>query len=230
MEVKVGLDGQAYLDGAAVTLEELAGRIAVLNREGGALTYYRESPATDGTDASAATFQAIIDLRPVIVLGSNAPSEWGRLEWVEVEEAPMVSRFFLARGERFLISAPGSTSRAPASSNPGDAEPPVVVGGPLSAEVEDDWLGWVDLLIRSDRVIETPPRQPELAMQEPARSRPSLHLRIAYDRRRWASWYPAAVAPSHILSFNADLWRLARHLVTGAGRRLSPAEAKQFFR
>jgi len=221
MVVKIGLDGQAYLDGAAVSLEELASRIAALNCEGGALTYYRESPATDGTDASAATFGAILDLRPVIVLGSNAPSEWGRLEWVEVEEAPMVSRFFLARGERFLISAP---------SNPGDAKPPVMLGGPLSAEAEDDWFAWVDLLIRSDRVIETPPHQPEFAMQEPARSRPSLHLRIVHDRGRWASWYPAASAPSHILSFNADLWRLARHLVSGAGRPLSPAEAKQFFR
>jgi hypothetical protein len=222
MVVKIGLDGQAYVDGAAVSLEELATRIAVLNREGGALTYYRESPATDGTDASAATFAAILDLRPVIVLGSNAPSEWGRLEWVEVEEAPMVARFFLARGERFLISVP---------LNPGDTKPPVLVGGPLSAEVEDDWFRWVDLLIRSDRVIETPPQQPELAMEEPARSRPSLHLRIAYDRGRWASWYPAASAPSHILSFNADLWQLARILVAGAERRpVSPAEAKQFFR
>jgi hypothetical protein len=157
MVVKVGLDGQAYVDGATISREELAARITAINREGGTVTYYRESPATDGTDAAAATFRAIIDQRPQIMLGGHAPPEWGRLEWVEVEEAPMVSRFFLARGERFLISPPAT---------PEDPKPAVAVGGPLAPEVEDEWLGQVDLLLRSDRVIETPVHHPELAMDD----------------------------------------------------------------
>jgi hypothetical protein len=223
--VKIGLDGRVYVDRTEVSPEELTERVAALNRSGGALTYYRESPETDGSEAAAAAFGRLIELRPAIRLGHEAPSEWGRLEWVELEEAPFVSRFFLARGEKFLISMPPTPS-AP--------KPPLRVGGPLPAELEDGPFDQIDLLVRSDRVMETPPHQPELTLGDSARSQPSLHLRIGYERARWASWYPIHDVPSHIASFHQDLWRVAGRFVDTfdptRGRELGPDEAREFFR
>ena len=225
MIVKIGLDGRVYVDREEVSPDVLSERVAALNRAGGALTYYRESPETEGSDAALDAFQRLVELRPVIRLGSRAPSEWGRLEWVEVEEAPFVSRFFLARGEKFLVSMPPT---------PSEPKPPVRLGGPLSAELEDGPFDEIDLLVRSDRVIETPPREPELTLSDSARSQPSLHLRIGYDRGRWASWYPIHDVPPHIASFHQDLWRVARRFVDtfdpSRERELGPDEARGFFR
>jgi len=222
--VKIGLDGRVYVDGAEISTDELTERVATLNRAGGVVTYYRESPETDGSEAAAEAFRRLIELRPAIRLGNQAPSEWGRLEWVEVEESPFVSRFFLARGEKFLVSMP------PAPSEP---QPAIRVGGPLPAEHEAGWFDQIDLLVRSDRVLETPLRQPELTLSDAARSQPSLHLRIGYDRGRWSSWYPIPDVPPHIASFHQDLWRVAGRFVAafdpGRGRELDPDEARGFF-
>ena len=225
MIVKIGLDGRVYVDREEVSPDVLSERVAALNRAGDVLTYYRESPETDGSEAAAEAFSRLIELRPTIRLGNMAPSEWGRLEWVEVEEAPFVSRFFLARGQRFLVSRP------PAPSEP---KPPVLVGGPLPAQEEDGPFDQIDLVVRSDRVIETPPREPELTLSDSARSQPSLHLRIGYDRGRWASWYPIHDVPPHIASFHQDLWRVAGRFIAAfdpsRARELGPDEARGFFR
>ena len=58
------------------------------------------------------TFKQLLALKPRIMMANNAPSEWGRLDWVEVQRNPAVSRIFLARGQRFLISPP-ATSASP---------------------------------------------------------------------------------------------------------------------
>src|SRR3984893_18392668 len=104
--VKVALDGQAYVDYQTASREQLAAALAAVTREGGSVTYYRESPETEGSDEAAATFAAIADLKPPLRLGGQAPSEWGRLDWVEVEQSPHLCRVFVARGQKFLVSAP----------------------------------------------------------------------------------------------------------------------------
>jgi len=224
MIVKVGLDGQAHVDHAPVTRRELLTRVDAAGREGDGITYYRESPETDGTDAAAETFAALLEARPRIRLGADAPSEWGTLTWVEMEEAPRVARFFMARGEKFLVSTPSS---------PLAPKPAVLVGGPMAPENEAGWLAQIDLLVRSDRVLETPPLHPELAMDDSVAGRPSLHLRIGYEERRWASWYARDEIPPHIESFRSDLWRVAGRLVAASARSgwrpLGAEEASRLF-
>jgi hypothetical protein len=221
--VKVGLDGQAYVDFRAVGREQLAADVATVTREGGSVTYYRESPETEGSDAAAETFAAIVALKPPIRLGGQVPSEWGRLDWVEVEQAPHLCRVFMARGQKFLISPPPT---------PTQPRPAVLMGGPMTPDQADHWLGQVDLLLRSDRVLEEPEHRPEVAMEEAAQAEPSLHLRIAYEKRRWASWYPLAELPSNLASFNLDLWRLAirfKHAFNLGATQMSPGDAFHFF-
>jgi hypothetical protein len=198
-------------------------RVEALVREDGVVTYYRESPETDGTPETSEVFRRLLEPRPKIQLGLHAPPEWGRLEWVEVEEAPFVSRFFLARGQKFLISPP-ATAAQPRSD--------MLVGGPLGQDVEDQAFGQIDLLVSSDRIIETTPRDPGQVLSDEARSQPSLHLRIAHDRGRWASWYPIDEVPSHVASFHADLWRFTHRFVEGFPnrRQLGEDEARQLFR
>ena len=222
MIVKIDAEGGAHIDYEPVSLATLRERVAALIQQGGHVTYYRESPETDGTDAAAETFRALLELKPRIQLGMQAPSEWGRLEWVELEESPHVARFFLARGQRFLVSRPPSAA---------EPRPPVLLGGPLPPEDEDEWFTQIDLLVRSDRVVETPGSSPEMAMSEAGQAQPALHVRIAYDRVRWASWYPSIEVPSHIESFRDDLWLFATRFAppSGEGRRLTNEEASRFF-
>jgi hypothetical protein len=221
--VKVGLDGQAYVDYSAVSRAQLAAAVSEVTSEGGSVTYYRESPETKGSNAAAETFAAIVDLKPPIRLGSQAPSEWGRLDWVEVEQSPHLCRVFMARGQKFMVSPPPT---------PGQPRPAVMMGGPMTPDQEDQWLDQVDLILRSDRVLETPQQHPDSAMEGTGQAVPSLHIRIAYQTRRWASWYHLAELPSNLASFNLDLWRIAirfKHTYSSNSREMPAGEAFHFF-
>jgi hypothetical protein len=206
--LKVGLEGDVYLDGRPVTSSELDAAIIALNTEGGFVTYYRESPETEGSAAASAAFKDLLARRPKIRLGNAAPSEWGTLQRLEIEEAPHLSRFFLAAGQRFLISFPAI---------PGQKQV-VFAGGPLSAKSEGAWLGQLDFIIRSDRVMETPLHNSARCFTPEGSAEPSLHLRISYaPDRRWASQFLPAEIPSNIASFHADVVRVARRMTSGAG-------------
>jgi hypothetical protein len=220
--VKMGLRGDVYVDGRAVTWEELAGAIRQLNVDDGAVTYYRESPETEGSAPASDAFQHLLELRPnKIRMGDQAPSEWGGLQWIEVEEAPDVSRIFLASGEKYLISFPRMPGRPPT---------PVFVGGPFAAEVEQHWMRQFDMIISSDRIIDTPVHRPELCFSEAGLRDASLHIRISYGPdRRWASRYLVSEVPGQVASFHADVMRIARRMTSGTGRELPADEARGFF-
>jgi hypothetical protein len=224
MVIKVSSDGDIFLDGRMVSPDEMAGALAELKTQDGAVTYYRESPRSEPTEAANQVFRQVLDARVKVRLGHQAPSEWGTLDWVEVEEAPHRSRFFMARGQQFLIAFPG----------PGDEGPATYVGGPMSDENEERWLGQVDLLVRSDRVIETARHEPQLAFEPEELERASLHLRIGYGSDpRWSSRYPEGEVPSNIGAFVGDLHRVGEHLVAStdkAGwRQLGAEEARGLF-
>ena len=220
--VKISLQGDVYIDGKAADADQMAQAIRQLNADDGAVIYYRESPETEGSAAAADAFKRLFDLRPArIQLGNKAPSQWGSLEWLEIEEAPNVSRIFLARGEKYLIAFPRTPGRPPQ---------PVHLGGPLPPDRERGWLGQFDFVISSDRVIETKPHHPELCLVEAGQHEPSLHIRISYgEKRRWASRYLVAEVPSNIASFHADAFRIARRMTAGPGTELSAADAARFF-
>jgi hypothetical protein len=224
--VKVASNGDIYMDMAteAASLDALVSAVDAVKADGGTVNYYREAPRSEPTEAANDVFRALMDTRVAIRLGHQAPSEWGTLDWVEVEESPHRSRFFLARGQRFLIAR---------ADTPG-GEPVTYVGGPLSEEDENRWFGQMDILIRSDRVMETPPHEPEQSFATTAMDRPALHLRLGYGaERRWASYYPIEDLPGHIRSFSSDLSRVGHHMVAstekGGWKELGAAEAEQLF-
>jgi hypothetical protein len=90
----------------------------------------------------------------------------------------------------------------------------------------------MDLVVRAARVVETPPRAPEMAMDETAVTSPSLHVRLGYEARRWAAAYQPNEVPINIASFERDLWWLASQTFAHLGkdgRELSGQAALEFF-
>lgn len=212
--VKLDYDGSPIVDGQRLDVEAMAASVRAVVSRGGGVRYFRERPTQEANDAASLTFQRLIALRPPIQLGDKAPSEWGRLDWFEFEEKPQISRIFFARAQKFLVGVP-------------EVEP-VLVGGPLVADAEASVFGELQMLVSSDRVIETPMRNPQEAFLP--QGGVGTHLRIAYEDRRWAAWWPPEAVPSNIQSLRFDLGALARRLVGGGGRELSPGEASTFFR
>jgi len=221
--VKIGSGGDVHLDLKPANLELMTEVVGRLNQAGGIVVYYGESPYQAASEAALATFKQLIALKPRILLGTNAPSEWGRLDWLEIQRNPTVSRIFFRRGEKFLLS-PAPT--------PDQPKQRVFVGGPLQASSEDTFFKAMDLVVRAARVMETPQQAPATAMDEKAVAVPSLHLRLGYATRRWASAYEPAEIPSNIASFERDLWWLASQTFAHLGkdgRELSGQAALEFF-
>jgi hypothetical protein len=204
--LKIGLRGDIYIDGKAASLEQMAQAVTAVNAEGGVVSYYRESPEAPATAETMDAFKQLVALRPKIQLGSKAPSQWGELQWFEIEEAPHVWRVFLARGQQFLVSlAPPPGQKAE-----------VFIGGPMPPASEDAWFAQLDFIVCSDRVLETPMHEPDLVFHESAQDDPSLHIRISYgSNRRWACRYRLSEIPSHLASFQTDVTRVARRMVSG---------------
>jgi hypothetical protein len=221
--IKVATSGEVFADGREVSVEEMEQLIVAARDASGTVTYYRESPRSEPTEAANHVFQRIMATRVPIRLGHQAPSEWGTLDWVEVQRAPQQSRFFMARGQPFLVAY-----------SEGGPAPVTYVGGPLSEQAEERWLGQVDLLVRSDRVMETAPHEPQLAFAPEAMQTPSLHLRVGYgDDRRWSARYRLDDVPRHLRTFEQDLSRVGHHLVASSDREgwkdLSAEEAAGLF-
>jgi hypothetical protein len=221
--VKIGSAGDVHLDFKPANLELMQDAVGRLNAAGGIVVYYGESPYQPASEAALATFKQLVALKPRILVGTNAPSEWGRLDWVEIQRNPAVARIFFRRGEKFLLS--------PAAA-PDQPKQRVLVGGPLSASSEDTFFKAMDLIVRAARVLESPQQAPELSMDEHAVARPSLHLRLSYATRRWASAFQTHEIPTHIASFERDLWWLASETfahLSKSGRELSGQAALEFF-
>ncbi len=220
--VKIGFSGDVFLDFKPASLEQMQAAVTEVNAAGGVVVYYTESAYQTASDAAMGMFKKLLALKPRILMGNNAASEWGRLDWVEVQRNPAVSRFFFRRGEKFLVS-PAAT--------PDQPKQRVLVGGPMTSANNDALFKTLDLVIRCARVLETPRQTPELAMDDTAVTAPSLHIRLAYAGRRWASAYPAGEIPANIASFERDVWWVASHMLSNLERdtrKLSGQEALDF--
>ena len=83
-------------------------------------------------------------------------------------------------------------------------------------------VGAADLLVSSDRVIETPAYEFGKAFRPEMLNAPSLHIRVRYDRKNgWQSYYPGERAPSNIASFLEDCRRLGLHILHDEAHRAS---------
>jgi hypothetical protein len=100
----------------------------------------------------------------------------------------------------------------------------------MAPEAEQRWIKQFDMIMRSDRIMEAPPHHAELCFSEAGHGDPSLHIRISYGPRRWASRYLLPDVPGQVASFHADVVRIARRMTSGTGRELPAEEAKRFFK
>ncbi len=69
-------------------------------------------------------------------------------------------------------------------------------------------------------------------MDDAAITTPSLHIRLGYAARRWASAYARGEIPANIASFERDVWWVASHTLANLehdARKLSGQAAADFF-
>jgi len=197
--LKIGVDGDVYVNYRRVEVTAMVEAVRQVKQKGGYVIYYREGPMVEPSGEALAVFKQMVELKPMIQLGDKAPSEWGRLDWVELEEAPTVSRFFLARGSEMLISYPDLEARYFAKK--------------VDARVATQLLGTLDLLVRADRILETPMHEPNLCLDPNAQLRASVHIRLAYGQKGWASHYAGGSVPRNVRSFQEDVSALAHQTV-----------------
>jgi hypothetical protein len=190
--VKVSRSGEVYLNGRAVSLTDMAAELLQLKARGEGIVYYRESPRRDPTPEAMAVFEVIAATKVPIQLGEDALPQWGILKALEVELAPHRFRFAIMRDRPFLFGYV-----------PEGAEERETFYGPLKDQ--ERWLRAADLLLTSDRVLETPVHLPNQAFTDKTVQVPSLHIRVVYDYNRgWQSWYRPEQIPPNLQSLLED--------------------------
>ena len=202
--IKVTRRGGVWLDGARVGLEELSRELCHLRELGGRAVYYREAPFSDPRPEVMEVVSTIIASKVSLATGEEVPSEWGSLQSFTLYEAPDRFRLQARRGADLSIWIGASAGRAARS---------------LAVELprNERLLHQLDLLIRSDRVLELPRHESELAFDEERVEQPSVHLRIEYmDRGPWTTHYAFDARPSQLVSLGEDCAQLAR-LILGEG-------------
>jgi hypothetical protein len=196
--VKIGLAGDVYVNLRAVSVPEMLEAVSQVKHKNGFVVYYREAAMQDSAPEAMEVFKQLVALRPAIQMGNMARSELGTLTWVEIEEAPVVSRFFLARGE-LLMLLPGLDE--------------IVVSKKVHDRVAEAIFSRVDLFVRCDRVLETRMHESELCLDPRAQAVPSLHVRLAYGDKGWASQYLIKDVPSNLRSFQQDVYAYGLQIV-----------------
>ena len=207
--VKVSELGEVFLDRTPVTLAELSARLLELKGRGGHIVYYRESPQSEPSRDVMTVLELLTATQIPIQMGHDAPSEWGRLEAFELEVGPQQFRFALARNQPFLFGF-----------RPEGAVQPQVYSGPTTRT--EDWFKMVDVLVSSDRVLETPARSPDQAFAPEALAEPSVHIRLIYDQQiGWQAVYPLDNVPSNITSLLKDCSALGLQMIPGSHSQTS---------
>ncbi len=189
--VKIGLAGDVYVNLRSVSVPEMLEAVRQIKEKDGFVVYYREAAMQDSAPEAMEIFKRLVELKPAIQMGNMAQSEWGKLTWVEIEEAPVVSRFFLGRGQ-MLMSLPRLSE--------------IVIVKKVDHCVAESIFSKVDLFVRCDRILETPMHEPELCLDPSTQARPSLHVRLAYGDKGWASQYEIDDVPSNLRSFHQDVY------------------------
>ena len=206
--VKVSKTGQVYVNGRVVNLTDVAADLLKLKERGEGIVYYRESPRRDPTPEATAVFEVIAATKTPIQMGDAAPLEWGNLKTFEMEIAPHRFRFAIMRDKPFLFGYV-----------PEGADKPETFYGTLADQ--DRWLRATDLLLSSDRVLETPVHLPDKAFTDQTVKVPSLHIRVIYDYNKgWQSWYRLEEIPPHLQSLVEDCKAMGLEMLPPPEKRM----------
>ena len=135
----------------------------------------------------------------------------GNLEWFELEVAPFMMRFAVVPGHEVMYSK-----------NPQDKEKGKTVlvsrDDPKAASV----IKSLDALVKSHRLLESTPNEPEKTFRDETVQTPSVHLRIGYGTdgegkgQRWQSYYPGDDLPDNVRKFIESCTSLGEDLLREA--------------
>ena len=212
--LKLSKAGELYLDREAVNLTDLTTRLLALKKQGDHIVYYRESPGEEPSKDMQEILEVIMATKIPIQMGDETQSEWGALQFFEVEVAPQQLRFAITPDQPLFF---GYTRE-------GAAKPDTFY---RKLPDQERWVKAVDLLVSADRVIETDAHEPQRAFTSEALKIPSVHIRVVYDQRKgWQSWYPMPMqqVPSNIRSLLQDCMELGLEITSHADQP-KPADA-----
>jgi hypothetical protein len=211
---KIDRQGNVHWDWKLVAPRELDGLIGAAT----SILYYFEAPELAPTGEQLATLERLRRATVPVLDGGTEPSEWGTLQWFELEEAPFTMRLAIVPDQPILFAAK-EKGQAEASTWIVDAEPARI------AEVSSA----IDFLIRANRVVETRPNEPAKVFAKAAQQTPSLHVRISYGgERRWMTYHPTNDVPQNIRAFQAGCLAYGLEHLTGAAKKVSGADALRF--
>ena|SRR5436190_10445738 len=207
--VKSSRRGEAYLNHEPIGLEDLTAELTKLKDEGYIVVYYREPVFAEPGPETMKVVQAVVDARIPIQMGDKAPPEWGLLNVFMLYVAPFKFRFALFRENKSLTFA-----YLPTDPNPGrfqlfrqEHKLQIVHGEDLKEEPQIRSL--VNVLVSSNRVLESPQNAPQNAFQDETQKSPSFHLVVTYEGRGdWMTWYPLDQLPQNMQSLWDDCMAL----------------------
>lgn len=211
---KIDRQGNVYWNWKRVSPAELRKHA----RDGASIVYYFEWPHVAPSAEQIAALEALRNVTPLLVDGRSVPSEWGTLQWFEIEEAPFTMRLAVLPNSPVLFAA----RRA------GDDDTSTWILDP-APEQRAEIVAAIDFLIRANRVVETPPHDPAKAFDPAAQKKSSLHVRISYGgAKRWAAHYASEEIPENLRALQAGCVAYGlEHLATNA-RTISGADALRF--
>lgn len=205
---KIDRRGRVYWDWKLVASPgELQEKIAAAT----SILHYFESPELAPSAEQLASLERLRAGTAPVLDGRLQQSEWGVLQWFELEEAPHVMRLAIVPDQPILFASDGATWLI-------DAD----------AARRSEVAGAIDFLIRANRIVETRPNEPAKAFDAAAQKKPSLHARISYGgERRWATFHPLRDVPDNVRAFVAGCVAYGREHLR-EGRQVSGADALRF--
>lgn len=203
IRIKVGWDGAFYVDGGRLAEAGFKTFVDRAREEGAALVVYREGVGMDPSNEQRASIDRLKETGLELLHPVDAPPEWGPLQSFELEVTPSRFRLSAERGKDMLFAY------AP---QPGEKPLAYVFKG-----VGDSALQNLDLLISSNRVVESKPHEPDRAFGEETLEKRGMHVRFSYGPRRvWQSFYEADSAPRHLENLYLGCRSLGLHVVKTA--------------
>jgi len=208
--------GRVFWNDQLLSADELNRRVAQPGH--GGIVVYLESPELPPSAEQTGVMELLQRGGWTIDHGLRRPSEWGTLEWFEMEETPQVMRLALIPRQPILFAG---TIRGRLSTWMADVD----------AAQRASFTSEVDYLIRANRVIETKPDDPEKAFAEDTRKMPALHIRIAYvESGRWQACFRSGKLPPSIQAFQQGCIALGMKRLASSGKEMSPAAALEMLR
>lgn len=203
IRVKIGWDGAMYVDGGRLNENGFQAFVEQAKEERAVVILYREGVGMDPSAEQRGTIERLKETGLELVHPVDAPPEWGPLQSFELELTPSRFRLSAEVGKDMLFAY------AP---QPGEKPLAYVFKG-----VGDSALQNLDLLISSNRIVESKPHEPDRAFSEETLARRGMHVRFTYGPRKiWQAWFEEDSAPRHLENLYLGCRSLGLHVVKTA--------------